>query len=58
MALHGAEFLRKSRELLSIEGIPPPDIQYHPYGFLYLADEAKAEQVQENWLIQKYQSRV
>lgn len=54
MAMHGAEFLRKSKELLAIDGVPPPDIQYNPYGYLYLADEKGAEQLQENWLLQKY----
>jgi FAD-dependent oxidoreductase domain-containing protein 1 len=54
MALHGADFLRKSKEILSIEGAPPPDIQYHPYGFLHLANEEGAAQLQENWLLQKY----
>lgn len=54
MSMFGAEFLRKSKELLSIEGVPPPDIQYHPYGCLYLADQDGAAQLQENWLLQKY----
>jgi len=54
MGIYAAEFFRKSSQLLQVEGMPPPDIQYHPYGFLQLADENTAEQLEENWLLQKY----
>ncbi|OXA59009.1 FAD-dependent oxidoreductase domain-containing protein 1 [Folsomia candida] len=53
MSMFGADFLRRSRELLALDGVPPADIQYHPYGYLYLADEKGAAQLQENWLLQK-----
>ncbi|ODN02183.1 FAD-dependent oxidoreductase domain-containing protein 1 [Orchesella cincta] len=53
MARFGTDFLRRVPRLLECDGSPPPDIQYHPYGFLQLADEAKAEELQESFLIQK-----
>ena len=54
MSMFGADFLRRSRELLALDGVPSADIQYHPYGYLYLADEKGAAQLQENWLLQKF----
>lgn len=53
MAQYGAEFLRQVPKLLDCDGDSPPDIQYHPYGYLHLAGEEDAEVLQESWLKQK-----
>ncbi|CAL8139548.1 unnamed protein product [Orchesella dallaii] len=53
MARYGAEFLRTVPQKLACDGSPPPDIQYHPYGFLQLADVDQAQELQESFLIQK-----
>lgn len=53
MAQFSREFLRKVPEKLACGNEPAPDIQYHPYGFLVLADEEHADELQESWLMQK-----
>ncbi|KAK2577489.1 hypothetical protein KPH14_003586 [Odynerus spinipes] len=40
MSLYGAEFLRNINEHLAIDGEPPVDIQFHPYGYLMLATDS------------------
>jgi len=52
MSLFSAEFLRKVPELLACDGHPAPDVQFNPQGYLFLASEAGAEQLQENWKLQ------
>lgn len=53
MAQFSHEFLRKVPQNLALENEPAPDIQYHPYGYLQLADEEHAQELQESWLMQK-----
>jgi FAD-dependent oxidoreductase domain-containing protein 1 len=52
MSLFGAEFLRKSKQLLAVEGRDPPDVQFHPHGYLFLATEKGAQQLTENYRLQ------
>lgn len=48
MAQYSAEFIRNARKHLSILDGEPPDLNYHPQGFLTLADESQAEQLIRN----------
>ncbi|KAF7417903.1 hypothetical protein HZH68_000556 [Vespula germanica] len=52
MSLFGAEFIRNINNYLGIEGEPPVDIQFHPYGYLMLASESGAETLIENSKVQ------
>lgn len=52
MSLYGAEFLRNINNHLAIEGEPPVDIQFHPYGYLLLATESGADTLIENSKVQ------
>ncbi|KAI9556876.1 hypothetical protein GHT06_016668 [Daphnia sinensis] len=52
MSLYGAEFLRKSKKLLSGEGLEGPDVQFHPFGYLFLATEKGADQLIANHKLQ------
>lgn len=52
MSLYGAEFLRKSKKLLSGEGLEAPDVQFHPHGYLFLASQMGAEQLEANHRLQ------
>lgn len=52
MSLYGAEFLRNLPELLSVDGEPAADAQFHPYGYMFLASEAGAETLQNNSRLQ------
>lgn len=52
MSLYGAEFLRKSKKLLSGEGLEGPDIQFNPHGYLFLATEQGAQQLIANHKLQ------
>jgi FAD-dependent oxidoreductase domain-containing protein 1 len=53
MSLFGAEFLRNIKQHLSVEGHDPPDVQFTPYGYLLLATEMEAQQLEENASLQK-----
>lgn len=53
LSLASAEFLRNVKRHLSIPGEDPPEIQYQPNGYLFLANEAKVEQFKENIKLQK-----
>lgn len=53
MSLFGAEFLRNIRQHLSVEGHDPPDVQFTPCGYLFLATEKGAQQLEENANLQK-----
>lgn len=48
MSLFGAEFLRNINDYLGIEGEPPIDCQFHPYGYLSLAPPETAEILKAN----------
>lgn len=52
MSLYGAEFLRKSKKLLSGENLEGPDVQFHPHGYLFLATEKGANQLIANHKLQ------
>jgi hypothetical protein len=53
MSLFSAEFLRNIKQHLSVEGNDPPDVQFTPCGYLFLATEKWAQQLQENANLQK-----
>ncbi|XP_021929318.1 FAD-dependent oxidoreductase domain-containing protein 1-like isoform X2 [Zootermopsis nevadensis] len=53
MSLFGAEFLRNIKQHLSVEGHDPPDVQFTPFGYLCLASEEGAQQLEENANLQK-----
>lgn len=53
MSLFGAEFIRNINENLAVVGEPPVDIQYRPYGYLFLASEKGAEDMLENAKLQR-----
>ncbi|PNF23904.1 FAD-dependent oxidoreductase domain-containing protein 1 [Cryptotermes secundus] len=53
MSLFGAEFLRNINQHLSVEGHDPPDVQFTPCGYLFLASEKGAQQLEENAKLQK-----
>jgi FAD-dependent oxidoreductase domain-containing protein 1 len=53
MSLFGAEFLRNIKQHLSVEGHDPPDVQFTPYGYLLLASEKGAQQLEENARLQR-----
>lgn len=52
LSLYGMDFLRRSPELLAVEGMDPPDVQFNPSGYLTLASEAGVEQLRENYSVQ------
>jgi len=52
MSLFGAEFLRNANRYLNCDDLLPPEIQFHPHGYLYLASEAGAEKLMENVTVQ------
>ncbi|XP_071529986.1 FAD-dependent oxidoreductase domain-containing protein 1-like [Panulirus ornatus] len=53
LSMYGVEFLRKSKSLLAVEGMDPPDIQFNPHGYLTLASEAGIQQLIENYNLQR-----
>lgn len=48
MSLFGAEFLRNIDKYLSVDGGDRPDVQFQPYGYLFLATESGAKTLEEN----------
>ncbi|XP_014672781.1 PREDICTED: FAD-dependent oxidoreductase domain-containing protein 1-like [Priapulus caudatus] len=53
MSMFSADFLRNIRKHLSVLDSDPPDIQFNPQGYLFLASEAGVQTLQENHTIQK-----
>jgi FAD-dependent oxidoreductase domain-containing protein 1 len=53
MSLFSAEFLRNIKKYLSVEGHDSPDVQFTPCGYLFLATEKGAQQLEENAKLQK-----
>ncbi|XP_014233268.1 FAD-dependent oxidoreductase domain-containing protein 1 [Trichogramma pretiosum] len=45
MSLFGAEFLRNINDYLGVEGEPPIDVQFQPYGYLSLASTPESAEV-------------
>ncbi|XP_045127254.1 FAD-dependent oxidoreductase domain-containing protein 1-like isoform X2 [Portunus trituberculatus] len=52
LSMYGMEFLRNSPELLAVEGLDTPDIQFNPNGYLTLASEEGYEQLRQNFELQ------
>lgn len=52
MSLFGADFLRESKQLLSIDGKEAPDVQFNPHGYLFLSTKTGAEQLMANHKLQ------
>lgn len=52
LSMYGMEFLRKSPELLAVEGLDTPDMQFNPNGYLTLASEEGYDQLLENYKLQ------
>lgn len=52
MSLYGAEFLRKLNTHLAVQGEPPIDVNFHPYGYLLLATANGAQTLMENSKLQ------
>ncbi|XP_059470813.1 FAD-dependent oxidoreductase domain-containing protein 1-like [Neocloeon triangulifer] len=52
MSQFGAKFLRELPRRCGIEGMDPPDVQFHPQGYLFLATESGAEQLTLNHDVQ------
>ncbi|XP_076233775.1 FAD-dependent oxidoreductase domain-containing protein 1 isoform X1 [Calliopsis andreniformis] len=54
MSLFGAEFIRNINDYLGIEGEPPVDVYFHPYGYLMLAGEKGTETLMQNSKMQNF----
>uniref|UniRef100_T1JA01 FAD-dependent oxidoreductase domain-containing protein 1 n=1 Tax=Strigamia maritima TaxID=126957 RepID=T1JA01_STRMM len=54
MSLYSAEFLRNIKMHLSVLDMEPPDIQFNPHGYLCLASDKGAEQLQKNYNLQNF----
>ncbi|KAH6945253.1 hypothetical protein HPB50_007681 [Hyalomma asiaticum] len=48
LSMFSAEFLRNVKQNLSVLDFDPPDIQFQPHGYLFLASEKGAEQMLKN----------
>lgn len=53
MSMYSAEFLRNFKQHLSVLDEDPPDIQFQPHGYLFLASEAGADQMIKNHKTQR-----
>lgn len=52
LSLYSVEFFRNIKKYLGIEGHDPPDIQFTPSGYLFLATEQSAHVLQDNAALQ------
>ncbi|XP_064616339.1 FAD-dependent oxidoreductase domain-containing protein 1-like [Liolophura sinensis] len=52
MSLFTSEFLRNIREHLSVLDMDPPDVQFNPQGYMFLASEEQVDQLKENVTMQ------
>jgi len=48
MSRFGANFLRELPRRCKVEGQDPPDVQFNPSGYLFLASESGAQQLLAN----------
>ncbi|XP_054719885.1 FAD-dependent oxidoreductase domain-containing protein 1-like [Uloborus diversus] len=55
LSMYSAEFLRNVKRHLSVLDDDPPDIQFQPHGYLFLASEAGVQQMIKNHEVQKEQ---
>ncbi|KFM73149.1 FAD-dependent oxidoreductase domain-containing protein 1, partial [Stegodyphus mimosarum] len=53
LSMYGVEFLKNIKQHLSVSGDDPPDVQFQPNGYLFLATEEGAKQMIQNHKIQK-----
>uniref|UniRef100_A0A1B6F2Q8 FAD-dependent oxidoreductase domain-containing protein 1 n=1 Tax=Cuerna arida TaxID=1464854 RepID=A0A1B6F2Q8_9HEMI len=53
MSVFGAEFMRNIGDYLSVEGQEPPDVQFTPNGYLFLATEKSAHILERNSKLQQ-----
>lgn len=53
LSMFSAEFLRNVKQNLSVLDFDPPDIQFQPHGYLYLASEEGADQMMKNFQLQE-----
>lgn len=53
LSMYSAEFLRNIKQHLSVLDDDPPDINFQPHGYLFLASQAGAEQMLQNHKVQK-----
>ncbi|XP_049827366.1 FAD-dependent oxidoreductase domain-containing protein 1-like [Schistocerca gregaria] len=52
MSMFGAEFLRNLKSYLHVEGENIPDVSFMPHGYLFLATDRSAQQLEENARLQ------
>lgn len=57
LSMYGAEFLRTSHNLLQVEDLDTPDMQFNPCSYLTLASEEGYTQLNENYELQRYGNR-
>eukprot|EP00914_Ancora_sagittata_P029869 GHVO01059301.1.p1 GENE.GHVO01059301.1~~GHVO01059301.1.p1 ORF type:complete len:473 (-),score=31.08 GHVO01059301.1:161-1468(-) len=53
LSMYTAQFLREIKEHLSVLDFDPPDVQFNPQGYLFLATEAGNEILKENNKVQR-----
>lgn len=53
LSLFSAQFLRNVKRNLSVLDFDPPDIQFQPHGYLFLASEGGVEQMTKNLAVQE-----
>ncbi|XP_014259347.1 FAD-dependent oxidoreductase domain-containing protein 1-like isoform X2 [Cimex lectularius] len=53
LSMFSAEFMRNIKYYLGVNGQDPPDIQFNPCGYLFLASEEHAEVLNQNATLQK-----
>ena len=54
LSKYGMQFMQELPRLLEVDGLPPPDINFQPHGYLTLASEKGLKQLQENYYVQNY----
>ncbi|XP_068241387.1 FAD-dependent oxidoreductase domain-containing protein 1-like [Palaemon carinicauda] len=52
LSMYGRQFLKEAHHLLRVPDFDPPDVQFHPCGYLMLVTEAGYDQLMENYKIQ------
>lgn len=53
LSLDSAEFMRNIKNHLKVEGQEPPDIQFQPSGYVFLATEKSAYILEDNVKLQR-----
>ncbi|XP_064649513.1 FAD-dependent oxidoreductase domain-containing protein 1-like isoform X2 [Lineus longissimus] len=53
MSMFGADFLRNIKQHLSVFDMDPPDVQFNPQGYLFLATKAGADCLEKNYKLQR-----